>query len=197
MKAGRLLGLLAAVAAQAQVIEFYSNGLRYQTMTKDGLTVMYAEMPLQVRGYAVLQVAVINGTDSLYVVQPIAFSYQVADGRVVQATGENDVVSELQQHGGRNEVIKLVTTYERALSGAERIRSNNGYEQRRQAALAMGGPAGLRAAAAASAIAFVRTRLRPKDSTDGAVFFPNEGRPLGPGTMRATIGDVVFEFRGE
>jgi hypothetical protein len=198
MRAGRLLGLLLALGTlRAQVIEFYSNGLKYQTLTKAGLTVMYAEMPLQVREYAVLQVAVINGTNALQVVQPVAFSFQFPDGRMVRAASENDVVSELQQHGGRNDVIKLVTAYERALSGAEKIRSNNGYEQRRQAALAMGGPSGLRAAAAASAIAFVRTKLRPKDSTDGAVFFGNDGRALGTGTLRAQVGNEVFEFRVE
>jgi hypothetical protein len=189
--------LLALAAAPGQVIEFYSNGLRYLTRTKAGLTVMYAEMPLQVRDYAVLQVAVINGTEALTTVQPVGFSFQFPDGRVVQATSENEVVSELQQHGGRNDIIKLVSAYERALSGAERIRSNNGYEQRRQAALAMGGAAGLRAAAAASAIAFVRTKLRPKDSTDGAVFFANDGRPLGQGILRARIGNELFELRSE
>jgi hypothetical protein len=189
--------LLALAAAPGQVIEFYSNGLRYLTQTKAGLTVMYAEMPLQVRDYAVLQVAVINGTEALTSVQPVGFSFQFPDGRVVQATSENEVVSELQQHGGRNDIIKLVSAYERALSGAERIRSNNGYEQRRQAALAMGGAAGLRAAAAASAIAFVRTKLRPKDSTDGAVFFANAGRPLGQGILRARIGNEFFVLRSE
>ena len=192
------MGLLLAVgAARAQVIEFYSNGLKYQTLTKAGLTVMYAEMPLQVRDYAVLQVAVINGTGALQVVQPVAFSFEFPDGRTVRAASENAVVSELQQHGGRNDVIKLVTAYERALSGAEKIRSNNGYEQRRQAALAMGGPSGLRAAAAASAIAFVRTKLRPKDSTDGALFFGNDGRALGTGVLRAQVGNEIFEFRLE
>jgi hypothetical protein len=56
---------------------------------------------------------------------------------------------------------------------------------------------GLKAAAAASAIAFVRTRLKPKDSTNGAVFFWNDGRPLGPGTLRARVDGDEFEFRLE
>jgi len=192
---GRWLVLaVLCLTAPAQVIEFYSNGLRYLTLTRAGLTVMHAEMPLQVRGYAVLQVAVINGGDTPRIVQPGSFSFGFADGRQVQAASEQAVIGELQQHGGRNDVIKLVTAYEKAIYGAERIRSNNGYEQRRQAALAMGGSSGLKAAAAASAIAFVRTRLRPKDSTDGAVFFLNDGKPLGSGVLRARIGDEVFEF---
>lgn len=199
MQTGRLVWalMLLSLAGQAQVIEFYSNGLKYQTLTKAGITVMYTEIPLQVHGYSVLQMAVINGSDSPHIVQPLGITYQLADGRTVPAMGEQQVVTELQQHGGRNDVIKLVTAYERSIAGAQQIRSNNGYEQRRQSALAMGGPAGLKAAAAASALAFVRTRLKPKDSTDGAVFFRNEGKPLGSGTLRMTIDGEQFEFRSE
>ena len=199
MKTGRLLAVVAAlgIPSLAQVIEFYSNGLKYQTLTKSGVTVMYAEMPLQVRGYAVLQVAVINGSAAPRTVQPVWFSYELPDGRTIGAAAEQHVVSELQQHGGRNDVVKLVNAYEKSIYGAEKIRSNNGYEQRRQAALVMGGPTGLKAAATASAIALVRTRLRPKDSTDGAVFFANDGKPLGPGILRAHVDNELFEFRSE
>jgi hypothetical protein len=189
------LALGTAWTGAAQVIEFYSGSLRYLAQTRNGLTVMFAELPLQVRGYAVLQIAVINGTDEMQTAQPVDFSFQFRDGRVVKATGESQFVSELYHRGGRSDVIKLVTTYEKALYGAEQIRSNNGYEQRRQAALAMGAPSGVKAAAAASAIVLVRTRLKPKDSTDGAVFFPNSGKALGPGTLRAQIGEEVFELQ--
>lgn len=192
------MALLAlAVASRAQVIEFYSNGLKFQTLTKSGVTVMFAEMPLQVHGYAVLQVAVSNGSATPHNVQPAWFSYQQPDGRVINAASEQQVVSELQQHGGRSDMIKLVTAYEKTIYGVERLRSNNGYEARRQAALSMGGASGLRAAAAASAIALVRTRLRPKDSTDGAVFFANEGKPLGPGVLRVRVDRETFEFRSD
>ncbi len=197
MQTGRLLAalLLAALGSRAQVIEFYSNGLKYLTLTRAGVTVMYTEMPMQVHRYAVLQLAVINGGSVPHTVQPTGITYQLPDGRVIPALGEQQVIAELQRHGGRNDVIKLVTAYERAISGATEIRSNNGYEQRRQFALSMGGPTGLKAAAAASALALVKTRLRPKDSTDGAVFFPNEGKPLGPGILRVRIDDQLFEFR--
>ncbi len=189
--------LTLGLACSAQVIEFYSNGLKYQTLTKSGVTVMYAEMPLQIRGYSVIQAAIINGSSAPRTVQPVWFSFELADGRVVTATAEQQVVEELQKHAGRNDVIKLVTAYEKAIYGAERLRSNNGYEQRRQAALAMGAPAGLRAAATASAIAFVKTRLKPKDSTDGAVFFAHEGKPLGNGVLRVHVDNELFEFRAE
>jgi len=33
------------VCAHAQVIEFESNGLKYQTLTRSGVTVMFAIMP--------------------------------------------------------------------------------------------------------------------------------------------------------
>lgn len=193
-----LIALLSwGLACPAQVIEFYSGGLKYQTLTKSGVTVMYAEMPLQIRGYSVIQAAIINGSNTLRTVQPVGFSYELHDGHVLNATAEQQVVEELQKHAGRNDVIKLVTAYEKAIYGAERLRSNNGYEQRRQAALAMGAPAGLRAAATASAIALVKTRLKPKDSTDGAVFFAHEGKPLGSGILRVHVDNELFEFRSE
>jgi len=43
----------------------------------------------------------------------------------------------------------------------------------------------------------VQTKLAPGQSTDGAVFFPTEGKPLGAGRiiMRNSAGD--FEFNPE
>ena len=53
----------------------------------------------------------------------------------------------------------------------------------------------MRAAAAASALSFVTMELKPGESTDGAVFFSNDGEPLEPGTLeiRLTNGKR-FEF---
>ena len=50
-------------------------------------------------------------------------------------------------------------------------------------------------AAAASAIAFVKTELESGDSTDGAVFFPNNARALGTGRIVAVVEGHRFEFR--
>ena len=47
--------MLWAGRAQAQVIEFESNGLKYQTLTRSGVTVMFAVMPQHLRDYAILQ----------------------------------------------------------------------------------------------------------------------------------------------
>ncbi|MGD0618078.1 MAG: hypothetical protein ABSB67_10510 [Bryobacteraceae bacterium] len=52
----------------------------------------------------------------------------------------------------------------------------------------------LKAAAAASAIALVSTRLLPGDSTDGAVFFPSNGKPLGAGKLVIHAAAESFEF---
>jgi hypothetical protein len=52
----------------------------------------------------------------------------------------------------------------------------------------------VKAAAAASAIAFVQTKLVPGQSTDGAVFYANAGKPLGAGIMRVMAAGATFEF---
>ncbi len=51
-------------------------------------------------------------------------------------------------------------------------------EARRRDAMAVNGGQEFRAAAAASAICLVVTKLAPGQSTDGAVFYPNAGKPL-------------------
>lgn len=185
--------LAAAQASAQQVIPFESNGLRYQALTKSGVTVMFAIMPLYVHRYAVVQVAVSNGSQGPYTIRPEDFVFQRADGEQLRATAPRTVVGILEKKGSGNDVIKLVTAYEAAVSGNPHVKSNSGYEQRRQAALAMSGSRG-RAAATASALAFVQSHLAPGDSTDGAVFFETEGKPLGPGKMVVRTAADVFEF---
>ena len=46
--------LVTCLCLSAQVIEFESNGLKYQTLTKNGVTIMYANLPSHVREYSVL-----------------------------------------------------------------------------------------------------------------------------------------------
>jgi len=79
----------------------------------------------------------------------------------------------------------------------ELTQSTNGYEVRRQNALAEVSSAKLKAAAAASAIALVHTKLSTGQSTDGAVFFPNSGKPFGPGTLVVRAAGETFEFRSD
>jgi hypothetical protein len=189
--------LLAGTCLLAQVIEFESNGLKYQTLTRNGVTLMYAHMPTHVRDYSILQVAISNGSSQPSVVRPEDFVYHRADGTPTRAAVARDVVTMLIEKGNRNDVIKLVSTYEAALYGIQRMRSTNGYEVRRRAALAEVSSTRLKAAAAASAIALVSTKLAPGQSTDGAVFLPNEGRPLNGGRLVVHTPIGAFEFNAE
>ena len=195
----RLLGVLLATLALcrhpacAQVIEFGSNGLKYQTLTRSGVTVMFAQLPAHIHEYAIVQVAVSNGAPSPYFIRPEDFTYVRGDGTELHATPARTVIDMLTQKGSGNDVIKLVTTYEASVYGNAHFKSTNGYEQRRQAALAMTATR-LKAAAAASALALVQTKMAPGDTTDGAVFFETEGKPLGPGHMLVRTNTDVFEF---
>ncbi len=193
---GRLaLATLLVCVARAQVIEFESGGLRYQTLTRNGVTIMFAPMPSQVRGYSMIQVAVSNGSSQPCVIRPEQFQFELGNGTVVQAVPAVQVINQLLRSASGDDVIKLVTTYEIGLYGINRLKSTNGYEKRRQAALAVVSSKSLKAAAAASAIAFVETKLEPGESTDGAVFYPAYGRPADRITLRVTTGDLVFEFK--
>ncbi|MBI4875406.1 MAG: hypothetical protein HY822_12300 [Acidobacteria bacterium] len=191
------LALLGACCASAQVIEFESGGLKYQTLTRRGVTVMYAHLPARVRQWDILQVAVSNGSPSEWNVQPESIEFHRKSGEVLRADSANFVVKSLMEHAGRNDVVRMVTAYEMGLYGMQRFRSTNGYEQRRQSALAEVSSARVKAAAAASAIAFVQTKLKPGESTDGAVFFPTAGRPLGAGRLIMRAAGEVFEFDAE
>lgn len=180
-------------SAPAQVIEFEQNGLKYQTLTKSGVTVMFAAMPSHLHEYATMQVAVSNGGQGPYIIRPEDFTYVRHDGVSIRADAARNVILMLEQKGNGNDAIKLVTAYENAIAGNSHLKSTNGYEQRRQAALAMGSVK-LKAAAAASALAMVQTKLGPGESTDGAVFFPTEGKPLGPGRLIVRTNTDTFEF---
>ena len=193
----RLLGVCAIAAgllrcAHSQVIEFEQNGLKYQTLTKSGVTVMFAILPSHLHEYAIMQVAVSNGAHSPYIIRPEDFTYIRSDVSI-RAAAARDVILMLEQRGNGNDAIKLVTTYENTIAGNTHLKSTNGYEQRRQAALAMGSVR-LKAAAAASALCMVQTKLAPGESTDGAVFFPTDGKPLGPGKLVVRTNTDVFEF---
>ena len=73
-------------SAQAQVIEFESNGLKYQTLTKSGVTIMFAQMPSHLHAYAIIQVAVSNGSGGPYIIRPEDFTWNRTEGAVIRAT---------------------------------------------------------------------------------------------------------------
>ena len=197
----RLAGALAvlvccSVPSRPQVIEFESNGLKYQTLTRSGVTVMFAPLAYRLRSYAIIQVAVENGSAAPYIIRPEDFTFIRAEGLPLRAATAGSVVQMLTQKGSRSDVLKLVNAYEESLYGIPNMRSNNGFEQRRQAAL-MAGPSKFRAAAAASAVAMVQTRLAAGDSSDGAVFFLTGGKPLGAGHLVVRTNTDTFEFKAE
>ena len=199
----RLLGVcgLALTAlclrAHAQAIEYESNGLKYQTLTKSGVTIMFAVLPSHLHQYTTIQVAVSNGSEGPYVIRPEDFTYVRDTNVTIRATPARTVIAMLQQKGSGSDVIKLVGSYEAGVYGNVHLRSmTNGYEQRRLAALSMGSTK-LKAAGIASAMALVQTKLAPGESTDGAVFFPTEGKPLGPGRVVVRTNTDVFEFNPE
>jgi hypothetical protein len=191
------LGAIFCLLAFGQVIEFDNRGLHYQTLTRRGVTVMFAHMPAHVREFSVLQVAVSNGSEAPYTIRPEDFRFVRGDGTTLQAVSADQVVNMLLAKGSRNDVIRLVTAYESGLYGIQKMVSTNGYELRRQAALAEVQSAKLKAAAAASAIALVQTRLTPGESTDGAVFFVHDGKLLSGGHVVVNTNTDVFEFKVE
>lgn len=185
---------LCAPAVFAQVLEFVSGGLKYQALTRGGITVMFAPLPTRVLGYAILQVAISNGSVEPWEVRPEDMHFERATGGRIQALPAGAVVRDVLNRAGRGDVGRLVSVYEGALFGNINVRSTNGYEARRRDAMAEGDTR-MRAAAAASAIVLGTTKLEPGQSTDGAVFFPNAGRPLGPGRLVLEAGGERFEFQ--
>jgi hypothetical protein len=189
-----LAAVLSTGALHAQIIEFESGGLKYRTLTRGGVTIMWAHLPMHIREYAVLQVAISNGSPISWQVKPQDFRFDKAEGGTTAALPAATVVQQLMDHASRGDVIKLITAYETALYGNARMHSTNGYEERRQNAQAELGGGKFRAGAAASAIAFVASKLLPGQSTDGAIFFLNGGKPLGAGKLIVNTAGEVFEF---
>ncbi len=187
-------GLLGVVPGQAQVIKFESGGLEFQTLTKNGVTVMVAPLPIHIREYSILQVAVSNGSKVSWSFKPEEFVFVRGDGSSIAGSPARQLVGRLIEKGNRGDVIKLVQTYELSLYGLTRYKSTNGYEQRRQSAFAEVSSTKIKAAAAASAIAFPSVKLLPGQSTDGAVFYPTGNKALGTGHLRLQAAGEVFEF---
>ncbi len=194
MRAFLPLALLLSSGLQAQIIPFESNGLRYQALTKGGVTVMYAALPARLKDYAIIQVSISNGSPVPWVMKAEDFGYRKQDGETLQASPALTVVISLLNKASRHDVIKLVTTYENSVFGNVNMQTTNGFESRREAALADGVSTRIKAGAAASAIALIPTKLLPGQSTDGAVFFMDNAKPMGPGTIFLHAAGEVFEF---
>ncbi|MBM3784554.1 MAG: hypothetical protein FJW30_09365 [Acidobacteria bacterium] len=190
----RLAAFTGVVVCSGQVIEFESGGLRYQTLTRNGLTIMFAHLPATVREYATLQVAVSNGSSQSVTIKPDEFGWETS-GAVMRPIPARRVVNEMLEKGGRSEVVRLVSAYETGIYGMSQLRSTAGYESRRRAALAEVGSTRLKAAAAASAIVFVPLKLAPGESTDGALFFETKSKPMPKGVLRIRAAGSLFEYQ--
>ena len=186
--------LLFFAAAHAQVIEFESGGLRYKALTHNGVTIMFAPIAMRVHEYAILQISISNGSPVSWTVKPEDFRFERPDGSAIQAAPARVVVETLMEKGNRGDVMKLMSAYEATLFGNSQIHSTNGYESRRQNMMASSGSSRLNAAAVASAIVLATIKLTPGQSTDGAVFLPNQGKPLGPGKLVADTAGETFTF---
>jgi hypothetical protein len=197
LAAGFCLGALSMPAA-AQVIEYEANGHKYQTATRAGLTVIVTLLPSQVAGFGMVQVSMSNGGNTYRIVRPQDFAF-VRNETPLAALPAGQVVDMLLDKASHADVVKLVMSYESALYGIPNMRSTNGYETRRQAAMAYGMPSRLKAAATASAIALSQARLAPGQSTDGAVFIPlaQNMKALTGGHLVFRSGTETFEFNPE
>ena len=141
-----------------------------------------------------IQIAISNGSRTLVTVKPQDFVFEKREGGPIQAVSASTVIRELMEKASRNDVIRLVGAYEQGIYGMPRWRSTNGYEVRRQQALTEFTSVKLKAAAAASAIALVPTKLTVGESTDGAVFFPTAAKPLTAGKLKVSVAGQIFEF---
>ena len=168
----------------------------YEALTKEGVTVMFAPLPPHIGEYNIVQVTVTNGSLVSWTVKPTDFTFIRQDGTQLQPVSADEVVASLLEKASRNDVIKLQLLYEDSIYALTNFRSTNGYEQRREAAMAQFVNRGFKAAAAASAITLVPTKLKPGDSTDGAVFFENRSKEksLGAGRFTAHTCGQTFVF---
>src|SRR5689334_21499284 len=78
--------VLTGCIASGQVIEFESGGYKYQTLTKNGVTVMFAQLPERVREYSILQVAISNGSKMICTIKPEDFVFVRDDGSAMPAS---------------------------------------------------------------------------------------------------------------
>lgn len=190
--------LCSAAVIPAQVIEYEMNGVKYQTLSRQGLTVIMTLMPNHVAGFGLVQVSISNGSDHYWTVAPEDFAYVRAD-MTLNAIPTEQMINILLDKASHADVVKLVTTYESNLYAVPHMKSTNGYEQRRENAMTIGINAKLKAAATASAIALAQTRLAAGQSTDGSVFIPlaHDMKMLAGGHLVFHSNGETFEFNQE
>jgi len=188
------IATMAALGRGQAAIPFESNGLQYRALTRGGLTIMIARLTTHVRDWDIFQIAITNGTPVSWTVKPEDFRFEREAGPPIPALAAHEVVETLLKKAGRNDATKLVVAYEAALFGNMQFHATNGYESRRQDAMAYGATR-FNAAATASAIVLAPAKLAPGQSTDGAVFYVNGGKPLGAGKVIGNVAGEEFVFQ--
>jgi hypothetical protein len=195
LSAAACLAIVAIPRLYAQVIEYEANGMKYQTLSHEGLTVIVTHMADHVAGFSLFQISVSNGSDKYWMVDPEQFAYARHDVKL-NALSASQVVDVLLDKGSHTDVVKLVNSYENTLYGIPHMKSTNGYESRREGMMTYGINAKMKAAATASAIALAQVRLAPGQSTDGSIFIPlgREVKSLTGGHLVFKSYDQTFEF---
>ncbi len=187
----------AVEAQQPLPTDFQSHGMEYETLTKNGVTVMFAPLPPHIKEYNIVQVTVTNGSLVSWTVKPSDFTFIRQNGTVLASSSADEVVSSLLEKASASDVVKLQLLYEDTIYGLTNFRATNGYEQRREAGMTQFVNLRFKAAAAASAITLAPIKLKSGDSTDGAVFFENKGKEkaLGAGRLIARTCGEIFVFQ--
>ena len=188
-----VLAVLLGTPVSPQAIEFESGGLKYQALTKSGLTVMVAPLNTRILGYSILHVTVSNGSVEEQTIMPEKFRFQPATGKPIQAISARAVVGDVLNRAGRNDVGRLIGVYEGALFGNSNLELRHGYEARRKDAMAIGSTR-MRAAAAAAAVVLGSHTLESGGSIDGAIFLPSKNKPLPAGILTLEAAGETFEF---
>ncbi|HEY1754628.1 MAG TPA: hypothetical protein VGG72_04480 [Bryobacteraceae bacterium] len=185
--------VVTGLAHGQAAIPFENNGLHYRALTRGGMTIMIAKLDTRVRDWEVFQIAITNGSPVAWEVKAEDFSFQRETGAPIPALSSHEVVETMLKKASRNDTTRLVVAYEAALFGNIQLHTTNGYENRRQDAMAFGSTR-LSAAGAASAIVLAPSKLAAGQSTDGAIFYPDGGKPLGAGKLIANIAGEEFVF---
>jgi hypothetical protein len=187
--------LVLSAGLSGQVIDFESNGLHYQALTRNSVTVTFAKLPSHIAAYNVFQVTITNGSPVSWMVKPEDFTFSRQDGSAIRATPADVVIASLLAHASKGDVVKLQLLYESSIYAMPpNFRSTAGYEHRREQAMTVMVSAKIKAAVAASAVTLVSTKLKTGGSTDGAVFFQNREKVLGPGRLVVNTAGEVFQF---
>src|SRR5258708_2941547 len=107
-----LVMLAAATLALAQdqpSVEVPMKGLSYSMLSKNGVTVMAAQLHYNVLGYQTVQVWISNGSKSYERISPQFFDIRVEGGAgFINGSSDSTVIDDIQQHVKPKDLSELV-----------------------------------------------------------------------------------------